>query len=91
MSSEITFTFVLPDGADDLVTEALCARGKYQPQIDDGAGGLMDNPQTAQQFAQQRIIDYVCTETRDYGIMKSAQQVVDQVEEIRKQVKVSAK
>jgi hypothetical protein len=73
-STSITFT--TDSSLFDLFVQAACVSYGYRDTIPDPAnpGQLIPNPQTPQQFAQQKVIDYCLEVVRAYQTELAAQQ-----------------
>jgi hypothetical protein len=73
-STSITFT--TDSSLFDLFVQAACASYGYRDTIADptNPGQIVPNPQTPQQFAQQKVIDYCVEVVRSYQTEVAAQQ-----------------
>jgi hypothetical protein len=73
-STSITFT--TDSTLFDLFVQAACASYGYRDTIADPAnpGQIIPNPQTPQQFARQKVIDYCVEVVRAYQTEVAAQQ-----------------
>lgn len=70
-----SITFTTDSSLFDLFVQAACISYGYRTTVPDPAnpGQLIPNPQTPQQFAQQKVIDYCVEVVRAYQTEQAAQ------------------
>jgi hypothetical protein len=62
----VDVVITIPDDKFGNVRDALCARGNYETLIE-SKGGLIQNPESCNQFARRRIVEWVKEEIKHYN------------------------